>query len=84
MNTAATNAPAMNTREQQQKGGERLSRTYRLPRRVIEALDKLAEQNRRPVTTELLIALENHLWPDAGKDKKGEKTEELVFSEDGD
>ena len=46
----------------------RRSRTYRLPDDLVEQLETLAERNRRPVTTELEVALEEHLkrnklWP---------------------
>lgn len=40
---------------------ERRSRTYRLPVPLMEALERLADKNRRPVTTELEIAIEEHL-----------------------
>lgn len=47
----------------------RRPRTYRFPEPLLEALEALAEANRRPVTTELEIAIEEHLrksgvtWP---------------------
>lgn len=46
----------------------RRSRTYRLPDDLLNALEALAEDNRRPVTGELEIAIEKHLaendrWP---------------------
>jgi hypothetical protein len=39
----------------------RPAQTYRLPAAVVAALKSLAHDNRRSVTGELLIALENHL-----------------------
>lgn len=47
--------------------------TYRLPVPILAALNQLSKANRRPATTELLIALENHLqlagrWPPAGRE----------------
>lgn len=41
-------------------GVPRLARTYRLPEDLIAALEKLAESNRRPVTTEIEIAVEEY------------------------
>lgn len=46
----------------------RRSRTYRLPIDLLEVLESVAEENRRPVTSELEIAIEKHLaelgrWP---------------------
>jgi predicted transcriptional regulator len=46
--------------------------TFRLSDEILEALKKLAEENRRTMTTELTIALENHLakfklWPPKGR-----------------
>jgi predicted DNA-binding protein len=46
----------------------RRSRTYRLPDDLISQLEAAAEKNRRPVTTELEMAVEAHLqrlkmWP---------------------
>lgn len=46
----------------------RRSVTYRLPEVLLDQLDKLVEETRRPATTELEIALEAHLrkaklWP---------------------
>lgn len=46
----------------------RRSRTYRLPEDLIDGLDGLAESNRRPSTSEVEIAIEEHLrahdrWP---------------------
>lgn len=46
----------------------RRSRTYRLPEDLLAAMEKMAEEMRRPVTTELEIAIEEHLskagyWP---------------------
>jgi hypothetical protein len=48
--------------------GPRRSRSYRLPDLLISQLETLAERNRRAVTTEIEIALEqylerNGLWP---------------------
>lgn len=39
----------------------RRSRTYRLPEDILDALEGLADDNRRTTTTELEIAIENHL-----------------------
>lgn len=48
--------------------GPRRSRTFRLSEALMERLEALAERNRRPMTTELEIAVEGHLekndlWP---------------------
>jgi hypothetical protein len=50
------------------EGGPRRNRTYRLPDLLVAQLEMLAERNRRAVTTEIEIALEqylerNGLWP---------------------
>ena len=55
-------------RPKKQERSERRSRTYRLPEDLLTAFEMLAEHNRRPVTTELEIAIEAHLtrakrWP---------------------
>jgi predicted transcriptional regulator len=49
-------------------GESRRNRTYRFPDDLIARVEALAERNRRPVTTEIEIALEEHLkrhklWP---------------------
>jgi hypothetical protein len=48
--------------------GPRRNRTYRFPDALIARVEALADRNRRPVTTEIEIALEEHLrrnklWP---------------------
>jgi predicted transcriptional regulator len=49
-------------------GESRRNRTYRFPDDLIARIEALAERNRRPTTTEIEIALEDHLrrnklWP---------------------
>jgi hypothetical protein len=54
----------------------RRSRTYRLPDDLIERLELLAERNRRALTTEVEIAIEEYLtraklWPPPPPSGKG-------------